>query len=230
MTIPESDGSEKPWYQVSFEELRDGCPDGVEPQWLAGELPAWAAKAYREILKTVNPTAQLRDELEVTPRMLGGVLGHQIAAWNEMMSVAGQSEAAAKLVGVMLMPPKEHLEAYPKTFATYVDGLVDAMKRTCGRAIESDYAECVEFFDAFARGMKTRPSETTRTNTTLLFLLAVLWKQAEACSSIREVHTWLCKLLPPQMVGDLKRIEKLCQRIGFRVRGKGRPSKKPPKG
>jgi hypothetical protein len=49
--------------------------------------------------------------------------------------------------------------------------------------------------------------------------------EVEKCKSVAELHRWLTNLLGEIQVSDIKRIEKLCDRIGLRFRGRGRPKK-----
>ena len=221
----EGSAAEKPWYEVSFENLNEGFSPALEPHWAADEWPEWVANALREVMKTMMPVAQLRDGMKTTPRMLGGILGHQIAAWNEMGAMVSQSDTSQKAAAAMLIPATGFPQNYAEMLIGFGNNLTETMKRICGLAIEADYAECVEFFEAFTRGMKTAPSTLLRTNTGILLVMAVLWKKVESFESVRELHGWLSSVMSPQLVGSLKRIEKMCQRIGFRVRGKGRPKK-----
>lgn len=43
--------------------------------------------------------------------------------------------------------------------------------------------------------------------------------------STAELHKWLCAKLGEQRVGDLKRIQSICKRLGLSFRTRGRPKK-----
>jgi hypothetical protein len=45
-------------------------------------------------------------------------------------------------------------------------------------------------------------------------------------TSMTDLYAWLCRSFPRSQVGEKKRIELLCSRIGLRFRGRGRPRKK----
>ena len=45
----------------------------------------------------------------------------------------------------------------------------------------------------------------------------------ERLGSVSALHTWLRKVMGEYRTGDLKRIEKICQRIGLHFRKPGRP-------
>jgi hypothetical protein len=49
--------------------------------------------------------------------------------------------------------------------------------------------------------------------------------EVEKCRSVPELHRWLSDIFGESLIGDIKRLEKICQRIGLRFRGRGRPRK-----
>lgn len=112
---------------------------------------------------------------------------------------------------------------FAELFVGFVEHLSDDMKRACAGAIDADFVECAEFFTAFAEGMKHSPNDMERTNTRIILALMIGWRTFVQFPSIRAIHEAFCKGMGVQLVGNLKRFEKMCQRIGFKVRGKGRP-------
>lgn len=83
-TIDAGSEPSKAWYQLCFEELGALAEELPEPQWLHGDWPDWVANAGREIVKTFFPVAQLNSDIEMSPRILGAILGHQIAGLNAL--------------------------------------------------------------------------------------------------------------------------------------------------
>ena len=63
-------------------------------------------------------------------------------------------------------------------------------------------------------------------HTRTYYALATYWPFWVKCKSIREVYEHLCRAAGQQKVGSFKTFEKICGKIGFSVRGRGRPSKK----
>ncbi|EDY21115.1 hypothetical protein CfE428DRAFT_1408 [Chthoniobacter flavus Ellin428] len=213
-----------PWYQRCFEELGVLPENLPEPQWLEGEWPEWVARASREVMSAFLPIAELGSELKATPRMLGGILGHQIAAFNALVEPTSNSEKITMGMSILLQPAGGFPATYGDILGDYAEQLADAMKRACAYAIDADYAECSEFFSAFSQGMKQSPSASERTNTRILLALMVGWRVYGRFESVRAVHEAFCKAMGPNLAGNFKRFEKLCQRIGFKLRNRGRPN------
>lgn len=222
-TIDAESEPSKAWYQSCWDELGGHSQAVPQPHWLEGDWPDWVANAGREIAKTFFPVAQLKSDGEMSPRILGGILGHQIAAVNALCETLQDPEPAAKGIAHALQPKGGFPDTFAESFAGYFEHMAEVMKRACAGAIEADYAECAEFFSAFADGMKQTPNELERTNTRIILTLLIGWRTFVQFPSIRAVHEAFCKGMGVRLVGNLKRFEKMCQRIGFKVRGKGRP-------
>jgi hypothetical protein len=63
--------------------------------------------------------------------------------------------------------------------------------------------------------------ETSATKIYLLLILA--WPTVSELPSVSVLHDWLKSRLGPRVVGEKRRVEKLCERMGLRLRGRGRP-------
>ena len=57
-----------------------------------------------------------------------------------------------------------------------------------------------------------------------VFML-IFWKAIDRLNSVRDLHELLVKVFGAGRIGDQKRIEKICQRIGLSFRKAGRPRK-----
>jgi hypothetical protein len=103
------------------------------------------------------------------------------------------------------------------------------MKFALKLAIEQEYRPCSKFFAAFGRAIEWRVSsigDIERTNTRIYMLLLVAWESVENLGSVRALHMALCRVFGNHMVGQLKRVEKMCQRLGLSFGPRGRPRKK----
>jgi hypothetical protein len=58
-----------------------------------------------------------------------------------------------------------------------------------------------------------------------VFML-IFWQAIDRLDSVRQLHELLVKVFGATRIGDQKRIEKICQRIGLSFRKVGRPKKK----
>lgn len=216
----------KTWVEETRDELFKLTETMRPPAWLDDDAnaPAWVENATREFIKALFPLAADNIATINTPAALGGLLGHQIAAFNELTE--GIEKAGGLPVGVVrVMMPRGGFKTEDVTACdAYVSALVETMKRAAGRAIEANYGECCEFFSAFAKGMTLGPKNTERTNTRLLLFLAMAWREIEKLPSVGEVYRTLSSTEGgKRLVGPLPRFEKLCFRIGLKLKGRGRP-------
>jgi hypothetical protein len=106
----------------------------------------------------------------------------------------------------------------------------DAIQKAVCLAVEQEYSESASFFVAFSKAFAMKPADVAgsnfhRTNTKVYWLLLRGWKSVQYFRSVRELQQALCRHLEPHMVGDVKRIEKMCQRLGLHFGPRGRPAK-----
>lgn len=59
----------------------------------------------------------------------------------------------------------------------------------------------------------------------MYLVLVIWWRFIADCQSIAQLHAWLTRVLGPNRAGHLKRTEKICQRLGLKLKGRGRPRK-----
>jgi hypothetical protein len=55
--------------------------------------------------------------------------------------------------------------------------------------------------------------------------MLLCWQLIERMDSVRQLHEVLVKVIGARKIGEQKRIEKICQRIGLSFRKPGRPKK-----
>ena len=111
-----------------------------------------------------------------------------------------------------------------------VDRLMEAKADISPIIAEGSQAEQIQFFDGLSAGRKG-PSGTSNgmlaeTDASDIYLLLILhWRRIFNFSSMTELHRFLTCCLGRNRVGDKKRVEQLCARVGLRFRGRGRPRK-----
>jgi len=195
-----------------------------EPVWLRGDWPMWVTNVAREFSKAVYPTAKLKVSSSWEPGEVGALIGQQIAytAYDftaEINKVSGKKVPWAKLRTVFGKDIKERVTAFEQKFEKkFVPDLARALKFAVGLAIEQDYQDCAKFFAAFGRAIQRKPSsagDIGRTNTQIYLFLLVFWRSVEKLGSIPKLHELLCKTFGTHIVGTIKRIEKICERIGL---------------
>ena len=129
--------------------------------------------------------------------------------------------------------PDEDLEKGLETLFSLGDwysGLRRLAKRALCSCVDQTYQDMTDFLlgysNAFSRKPKTFNVGNIGNPTFEIYLyLLVSWQGIARLSSVRQLHELLVKVFGAHQVGDQKRIEKICQRIGLSFRKAGRPKK-----
>ncbi len=125
----------------------------------------------------------------------------------------------------VLLKQQAKMEKWRAVFKKFIDDtLADARTRP--------YAESSAFLEAFGKANVIKPDEfvTERkigVGERIAYVMIFHWKHISKLESIGQLHRIL-EVAGQQMgvVITLKRVEKLCQRIGLKFRRRGRPKKK----
>ena len=82
------------------------------------------------------------------------------------------------------------------------------------------------FSDAFSRKPRTfKLGNTGNTTAEIYVFMLSFWQAIENLDSVRQLHEVLVKVFGASRIGEQKRIEKICQRMGLIFRKRGRPKK-----
>ena len=106
------------------------------------------------------------------------------------------------------------------------------MQDTLSSACERPYLESSAFFEAFGKAVVMKPDEllTERTmgvGDKICWSMFVMWQEIEGLHSVAELHRILELALKPKgIIVKYKRVEKLCQRIKFKIQSAGSSSRK----
>ena len=103
-------------------------------------------------------------------------------------------------------------------------------KRALCSCVDQTYEDMTDFLlgyaDAFSRKPKTMKVGNICNPTFEIYVFMLLhWPLIERMNSVRKLHEVLVKVIGAPRVGEQKRIEKICQRIGLSFRKPGRPKK-----
>jgi hypothetical protein len=203
-----------------------------EPPWLNGEWPKWVENVGRELLRTFHPTAKLKVSDNWEPGEVGAMLGQQVAYFDSLARMMGVPDGEVDWKKVQLVYGKDikkRVENYERKLnEEFFPDLMRGLKFALALAIEQDYRSCARFFAAFGRAIERTVSgggDFGRTNTQIYIALLLSWRSVEKLDSVPALHRGLCKIFGTHVVGDLKRIEKMCQRLELRFGRPGRPRK-----
>jgi hypothetical protein len=206
-------------------------PDGVE-------YPQWVLNVEREFSLVMLPAAKLKDpDFKVTPKRMGAVLGHicEMAVWM-MEWLKNKAETANEKEGNPLTEKPLTGEEWEKgqEFAASLDDWNCAIRRLAKRAlcscVDQTYDDMTDFLsgysDAFSRKPRTFQVGNIGNPTFEIYVFMLMfWRAIGNMDSVRQLHEVLVKVFGAPRIGDQKRIEKICQRIGLSFRKPGRPKK-----
>jgi len=215
---------------AAFEAVENLRP---EPVWFQGDFPAWVTNVGRELTNAIVPTAHLKPGVW-EPGEVGALIGQQIAYWHHIGEWLAatlkkkQTEEDERLLDVLKRVYGADFEERAGEFwRVMLEDVAPAYGHAAAMAlsiaVQQDYLPMTRFFAAFCKALARKPSKGNaigRTNTHLHLMMLTNWRRVEELGSIPALHDWLCRsiFLSPQTVGDLKRVEKICERIGLSYR------------
>lgn len=245
----------KNWCERIFDELELLAPkDEVSSYYDVEKQPQWVIRVLLELSQQVSPAVRLRSLKIITPRGLGLHLGQQCAnlyALGERMKVLvkndinpEQVEKKAENLAKVLEANKDKptVRSVSMLMSQLGEGIClmensipkfeSILHRAFKEALDQDnYGEAVQFYSGFATGLSKKgfnKSGPAREKTTALIYQKMFthWFEIEKLGSVPELRMFLIRHgVTVGMIGQPKRLEKICERIGLTLRKPGRPAK-----
>lgn len=196
-------------------------------------LPKWVQNLEREVGSALYPVAKIKEDLNLTPRKVGAILGHACACGVWMMEAFTPDLESQAEIDVSRFTP-EQLERAELFLQHILEEWFPALRRLAKRALCSSVDQTYENMSAFLLGYSEAFSRKPRqlgmgdignSAFPIHFFMLIHWQFANSLKSVHELHQHLVRILGPHRVGDLKRVEKICQRVGLHYRKPGRPKK-----
>jgi hypothetical protein len=196
--------------------------------------PQWVEKLELEVGSQMYPVAKLKEEFKITPKRLGAIIGHQCAIGVWLMEWIQEQIENPKKVDVSNFTPEQiekGADIINKLVVEWYGDLRRLAKRALASCVDQQYENMREFLLAFATAFARKPcgggvggmgSSALEIYNFMLFH----WRIVERLNSVHHLHEVLVKVFGPYRTGELKRTEKICQRIGLTYRKPGRPLKK----
>lgn len=208
--------------QPQFDDY-DDCPEWVQNLWLI-------------LIPVSHPKLHLKANRKLTVRQFGALWGRQYALAavqrGEVQLSARTLEEKNRVIAVLKASKPEIarlIESSFKQHKLWYPAFIKFIKETLCSACDRPYAEAVTFFRAFSNSMSIQPTdlETERTmgvSEKIAFAMILEWQAISRLQSVGQLHKILETALKPHgIIVTLKRVEKLCQRVGLRFKGPGRP-------
>jgi hypothetical protein len=195
------------------------------------DLPPWVARVEAEFAKAMFPAAQLKKGRDITPKRMGSVLGHMCnnAVW--FMEQCGKAPTAADAQAIREMDQvalKTHVTTLLEMVRKWYPGMRRLAKRALCSSVDQPFEDMADFLTGFGDGFARKPksgsiSEFGSTNFEIYLFMLSNWRSIAVMESLPAFHRVLVKRFGAHQVGEQKRIEKLCQRVGLSFRKPGRP-------
>jgi hypothetical protein len=214
-----------------FEKVEKLLPVHFWPQDV--EFPKWVENIEREISLVLLPAAKLRDaKYVITPKRMGSVIGHGCGMAVAMMEWFAGSEQITIAGAAKPLTDEELKQAdeFNRSLATWYNAARRLAKLSLCSCVDQTYEDMRDFLTGFADGFSRKPrlskaSEIGNPTFEIYLFMMIYWRLIERMGSVRQLHESLVTVFGASRVGEQKRIEKICQRIGLSFRKPGRPKK-----
>ncbi len=208
----------EPFVPFSFLPPEEACPE-------------WVRRVEREFSLAVFPVARLKEATVLTPMRMGAMLGHQCAnvVWmTEWMQA--QFAEVSKVEQSITEDQARQAQALINSLPKWYEALRQLAKTALSSCVDQTYQEMSEFLTAYASAFARKPKsfgsgDIGNTNFEIYVYMLTHWRLVERLQSVSQLHGVLQKVFGENKVGNLKRIEKICQRIELRLGKPGRPKK-----
>jgi hypothetical protein len=224
----------------NFEELEQQKSNlfGEIPEW-----PEWVQKLLASLLSISHPGVNVKNIRKWKAKDLGRMLGRQYAGEflvrggvplssqvireGERFGMWAAERAKQKRPDLDLDKAQKQFE---QGMRVWKPKFTKFIQDTLASACERPYIEASPFFEAFGKAIVIKPDEflTERkmgVGDKISWTMVAMWEEIVQLHSVGELHRVFEQALKPQgVIVNCKRIEKLCQRIGLKFKGPGRPS------
>ncbi len=209
------------WLAEVMQEIINSESNEAEPA--EEEKPQWLKKVEIEFAKTETPTINfraLKRPILSDALILGQLVGHEFAAWHP--DNPGMAAAIERI-------KPEHRIMVEAVVAFQRQKRMKRVKEIMATASQQSFKDVRSFFRGFSmaiqKGSLTETGQLSgETSTTKIYGMLVMHSDfISRLQSVRELHEWLQMMLGKYVVGNLKRVEKICERIGLSFRPPGRP-------
>lgn len=197
--------------------------------WEAPDAPAWVSNLYDRMSVGFYPRLRQVEDRPISAAKLGYFVGRHVAMFQWMTEVWDATKIPAEVLAKLSEEQLKKGEEWTRRlFEEFVPVWYRAVRRTLLRALAEEYSEARSFFAHFSQGLMSKPktpasSAVGNSATEVEFAMLYCWRLIETFPSVRVLHQFLVRLFDTNRVGDQKRVEKICQRIGLSFRKPGRP-------
>jgi len=205
----------------------------IEGMTVEIKTPEWYDRTKWEYIKALCPIGNVTFKPGMTPRRLGLLSGRSCmhAVWLfEFLADQKKRGCVGTSVEGQSAPNQKNEQMFTwNANAWFLSMQKFAMIALCS-SINQTYEDMSDFLLGFSHGFSKKAKALGldalgNTNSDIYRTMLMHWRTVDQFKSVSELHKFLIQELGERRVRGLKRIEKICQRIGLRFRKSGRPKK-----
>lgn len=203
-------------------------------------IPDWVRNAQARLDETVfSSYSEHLGELKLSPRSAGFAKGALRAGVEKMNAPVTEVQKQASRRVRLSPKAKRKLNQVVNDFlirvgyievkdSNWIDYFPRRAVRYFNKIENGSSAQQIEFKEAEIVGLKAADigKQACSDATEIYLLLVMFWRIVVRFESVTQLHLWLGRFLGPR-VGEKKRVEKICERIGLSLTTRGRPRKNP---
>ncbi len=195
--------------------------------------PKWVESVEREVGASMFPAAKLKEGFKLTAWRLAAIIGHQCAISVWFMEWLIQELKKPHFLDKTKVTP-DQLQKAEEMCNKMANDWYPALRRFAKRAlcscVDQPYEDTKEFLLSYASAFAQKPCGPRASNMgnsafEIHCFMLIHWQFVERLNSAHDLHQVLVKVFGPYRTGNLKRTEKICQRIDLHYRKPGRPPK-----
>ena len=196
------------------------------------QQPAWVDNVERAVGGVLLPVAKvkaIKERSDLTPRVFGALVGHMcaMAVWT-MEWIASKGDLPPEQVGKMSEEELRCCQAVQHSFGEWYAAMRRVAKFALCASVDQNYEDMSDFLLGYANAFASKPKtfkvgQMGGTSFEIYLFMMMFWRHVERLRSVRELHGMLGKVFGPYRIGELKRVEKVCQRIDLHFGKRGRP-------
>jgi hypothetical protein len=227
------------WVKEIFDKLVVVDKKRPELPFLRGSQPPWVERIMMDMMNPFFSKAKIERGMILTPQALGEIIGKQGVLWLSveqlLHEIRKDREKYFELrTNLERQTTPEQFKQLGEYWRVVVEewrpGFRAFVKEATGRLLEEEMEDWVAFCEGLSKSEAKIPvdpesKDFPRTTTRIYFIMMVNWRVIGGLRSVRELHEWLRRVCGSQVIGELKRVEKMCQRIGLSFGKPGRPRK-----